>query len=260
MKITGVITLSSAGLTAQRTNGGDTTVYDVSLTDGDWFVIGDATASDLLEELESKIQAVGGGTPFANLAITLDSAGIVSMVLGAGETGTLDWTANGGATDVRDWLRYSGSTTSLTDVASSGSRTHKAGFYPARSAIDDLERYPSASVQAIADNGQAYTLSYPSRTEWNLTILASEANPQALVHNEFTALDDLMRNHAQQGKRFRYYRDVTVSTAYAQVTNPKGFLELVPIVPLDWNPLSGLLEQGWYQYFRQALDSLVYVA
>ena len=261
-KITGVITLASAGFTVARLEGGDTATYNVSLTDGDWFVAGDDQTGDLIKEIEDKVKAVGGGTPFANFECrlnTVTSIGQVDMVLAAGESATLTWGGHTGATDVRDWLRFSGATTGLSQVAALGTRVHKTGFYPTYVTIEDLRHFPDLSTQSRSDSGVVNTVSYTSLTEHRLTVHA-DGNPQAGAFNEYHDLRWLVVNHLQQGKRFRYYRDRTVTAAYVEVTTPTGFFTLVPILPLPFDPVNNQMSEGWYQHWEYDIDAFEYVS
>lgn len=235
LKCIGKYIAKDVGFRIRRTNGADQAWYDVAITDGNYWVLGDATTGDLLRDptngLEAKIKAVGGGTPFANFSLTVDtSTGIVSAVLGSGETGELDWDGHSGgsldATEVRDNLRYSGDL-SLSDVAVDGSRCHRAGFYPVYVAVNDLKFITEFAFQRVSDTGKAWSLSYQTRTDWEITFQTKDSNPYDTVYNEYHALEDLFINHLMKGKGMRYYRDKTVTSAFADVSAPTGYLNLV---------------------------------
>lgn len=266
-RLIGFFTGDSTAFQVARTNGGDTSTYNVNVTDGDWWPSGDGDTTadgegDLLAHIEALVQAVGGGTPFANFAATVNRyTGVVSFVLGAGETGTLTWTAAG--TDLRDFLQYSGSTLALSETAQQGSQAHELGFYPTFTAIEDLPIEEQVTNQTRSDAGQVWTVTYASRAEWKLSFRFSDG-PRDGLDTEYASIRDLWINHMDQGKRFRHYPfralgDGTggVTDPYTFGSTPYGYHELI-MQSQPWEPLP--FEDGWYDYFDTDIRAFEYVA
>jgi len=265
-KLTCVVTLSGGvDFTVVRGEGGDLAVYTVTLGDGDYFILGDGTADDLLREIEDEV--IAQAPSMGSFAATLDTiTGLVGLGMTViGQTATLDFAGGSSSTNalfIQALFRYPSppTTVALSIVNSLGSRTHDGGFYPCRAEIDDMQRKAADSSQTRTDAGQVTTAFYFTHIEHRLSILA-DANPEALVANEYHAWDALSVNCLQQGKRFRYYRDKTITTVFAEITNPLGFFTLVAIKEtVMFDPLAKLLSRGWYQHFAFDFECFAYVA
>ena len=103
-----------------------------------------------------------------------------------------------------------------------GTRCHGYGLYPLRYLMSDISEWQARVSQAVPDQGQVQTLRSAMLEIYRLGIRIDKAYPRAALFNEFHALVDFLDN-AASGRPFRVYPDKTVTTAYADASNPYGY-------------------------------------
>jgi len=230
----------------------DTTMnsFNVVITDGDYFVIDDGAADDLITVVG---QAIAFEDPeLSTFGISLNqTTGIVTVSDGGSVGFTITWAS---AIAIRDILGFTGATTVIASGGSTAAATsHLFGFYPSCTAIDDIQDRTPETAHLVPDNDSVQGIWFGDQVNHTLT-LAFDGGPRKLVSAEWEQMDDFMLR-AMKGQTFRYYADVTVITAYVQVTNPDGFLQLVlDVVSATWapRPRTG----NFHGSFVQAMPSL----
>jgi len=252
-KFLGRITLDSVSFSVQRLNGGDLASYPVTLTDGDYYLSDDGTATDLIKEIEDEVHTAGGAA-WANFEMTITSAGLVGMKIGSGELGVLTWSTRG--EELRDWLRYSGASENLSITYAYGDRCHAFGFYPAKCIVEDLPIQVETKSVSVADDGTIETHWYASRQQRAVRIRYA-GGPESTSWVEMYALDDLWDDCWKVGREFRFYRDTATTTAWVRKTNPDGYRTWVILGPQDREPTP--LQAGWYAWFEDSFTFGEYV-
>lgn len=219
-RFVGPIVLAGAGFIIHRTNPvlPDETV---ALDDGTYFI------DELLLELETKVQAEGGGSLDGFFAERDPDTGICYIGLGPGEEGDLHWTLGAGATEVRDWLRLTGATASLTDTPSIvngtlGDRTHAFGLYLERCLMTDREEETPQGTQGRADDGSIQTITGTKLLDHFVRFKFNGFPRKSGAAGEYEAFLDFL-DRASTGTRFRHYPDRTVTTPWVRLTNPYGY-------------------------------------
>lgn len=249
-KFTGCHELEGVSFQIQNV-GGAGPVRTITIADGDWYVLGDATTGDLVQEIVDQVQAHAELAAFAS---SVSSDGVVSFTMD--DDTVITWTTSGES--LRDLLRFSGSTTAFDAAGVSGARTHLGGLYPSSAIVTDLPDDEQLVSQSLVDSGDPQTHSYGTReaTVWEMTI---EGQPYTdAAYNEFHALASFIKDWCGAGRRFRYYRDASQTAAYAEVSNPNGYIVRVADAESvrRWHPVP--LVGGWYAYWTQYLRGIAH--
>ena len=242
---------------------GDLTTYEVPLTAGLWYILGDDSANDLLYHLETRIAAnvaslVDGGG-LSMVRFDLSSSGIVSHY-----TNDLDceiqWTAASGtneATDVQSWLRlegYGSSSYAAPGLPGAGvaSRVASYSFYPSYYLQVDLRPYETRARQFVPDNGNAQTIKIAQVDKYRLRFMTYGA-PRTAGFTEYHMLEDFYE-HAMSGRPFRLYADATKTAAYS--TSDRYGYQTMTMVPKDFD--AAPLQANWYKNFTFDCDAYGY--
>lgn len=229
-----------------------------------WILDGSSGSSDLLQFLETEINAalgtLGSG---ATVTWTLDDSTGLVQVLAVSANVDLTWdTSDGTGPWLRDLLGYVRPGDSVGITASTignvvGERTFSGGFFPRLCASTDLPRTESDVVQAVSSNGRVETTNYGVINAREITVQLRQASPFTTVWGEFTALQSFLLE-AKSGRPFRYYRDKSNAGVFAPVTNPLGYQTLVADpddTEEDLVPLRG----NYYQAFEKKIYARVFV-
>lgn len=141
----------------------------------------------------------------------------------------------------------------LTGGGLSGIRQHGYSLYPNIYLIDDLSEYEPRVEQAVPDYGSVETLRTAILERKSIGIKLDRAYPRSSVWNDYNALVDFMDN-ASSGKPFRLYPDTTVTTEFAEKTNPFGYDVLVlDKESMKWKPQPSV--NNWYKFMETSLKA-----
>jgi hypothetical protein len=210
-------------------------------------------SDDLLGYFRARIVAQDK-TNLGNFTISVSSAGLISMAMGSTRVLVVTWTT----TDVRDWMRYTGTLTITGNSESEvNTRPHVGGVYLDKDVESDFRRIPPAASQSRAVGGQIETIYRAQFFERSLRFQA-QGPPRATTETQVEAVKDFFATHASRGKRFLYFPDASVDTAYVRVTNPRGYDELVAIGDLSYREEP--IAPGFAGYLRYTVETAQYVA
>ena len=190
---------------------------------------GQRTPEQLCAALEAAWQV---HTELLTLTARINSSGQVVITPPTGATVTITWA---GGLEVRDCLRYTGATTTcLAGSANTATRQASGAFYMALPVADDVATMESLGSQAESDTGAEVT-------SWGLQfrralIVRIRGNQRDAVESERRAFRDFWADHLATGNTITWCPDVSVTTAYAEVSNPFGRHTLTPIDASSYAP------------------------
>lgn len=209
----------------------------IVVPDATYYVLGDATADDLLHALNLACAAIPVNISFALVA------GHVRITIGAGVDFALDFTA-----DLRFALGW------RTDV--SLGLTQSAPYRPsvtytdASFAVQDLER-PEALVSRALTDERAYTSAYGTRPFRAVELYFSGRPRSSDPAEEFYALRTLFDVVLSQGRQFRYYPDTSASVLpylpLLPATRPYGYQVYTHDSPAQFAPAPRVAD--WYEHW-----------
>ena len=242
----GPMVCSGVEFDIQRTVGGVGGSHTITLPDGTYYWSRDAASDDLADALQDLIRAAHADFTGFRVSCSADD-GKISLQTGAG-TVVITWGSDG--EELRDWMRLSGSTTTVTAGGVTAARTAAYAYYPERALVEDLPSIVESESIATADDGTTEAHHYGSAGQRDMTIQFA-GYPEGAAWNEHEAVRDFWSDVWSQGKVFRYYKDSTVLTAWARVTNPNGYRSFQKLTPKDFQPSA--LRAGWYGMWQLAM-------
>lgn len=190
----------------------------ITITDGTYYLSGDDTSDDLLKEIQDQMDGAGFGNTFD---VTIDSDGIVSIACVGVGSYTITWTSNG--TTLRDILRFSGATTNFTDTAASGSQAARYFAHTDRPTRIDVPIVFGRMSMSEADDGTLPGVDAGPVISRYLVQVRYTGPHRTTTANGHTEFLDFFRTTIKPIRKFRWYPDNTVTTAYAELTNPFGY-------------------------------------
>lgn len=243
----GQIRLSSQTFQIRRTDGAYST-RTVALDDGNYYWADDGEADDLLDHINTEVQAAGA--ELANFDVMISTSGLIGMKMGTGQTATVTWDPAGSAsaTTLRDWMRYSGATTGLTASYTYGARCAAYAYYPAKAVVEDLPVKVEQKSVSVADDGTAEVHHYGQHIR-RICQLRFAGAPEASTWTEHYALEDFWDDVFRIGRPFRWYRDLTEDRPWVRYDTPTGYRTWMLLAPNDWEPIP--LQAGWYDHFEK---------
>lgn len=223
-----------------------------------YFPTGDGSSSCLLQHVKTTLNAwlAGAGSSSATVDYDVGTDGRVSWGA-AGANLEISW-ADSGANGT--WWReilgyvdpvYASGLSLEAGITETATRVCYGSLYPFWSTAEDVPEEDGDTVWGVPEAGLAQVTNF-SEDRWRrLTINLSQAAPNTPSWNEFTALARLLRQ-LRSGLPFRYYRDRTVTTAFAEVTNADGYHTLrADPKTSDLRPKSST--RGRWQYIKHDL-------
>jgi len=201
---------------------------DATITAGDWYVSGDGTASDLLAEVVTRLNAAcvaGGGA--ANFSAVVSTTGTITISRAVG-TFTILWATTPVGAPFGVEMGFTSDRATVASMA--GDVQHESGWYPERY----LKSYEGALVErvgaaSVAVSGRVRVHELAVHTTHHASVehlpLGKIRTGEAGYTNE--ALQALWADPAAVAD-FRFYSDVT-STSYvrAAIADPTWIERLV---------------------------------
>lgn len=248
-------------------NPADVAAVDVDLASAlRFFVLNETSnADDLLKHItDASHAALSGGGSTAQIVWDIDEDGKVGLKAKSIDI-TLTWdTGDGSGTWLRDYLGFVNdpTTLALTNIGfQRAARTHLGGLYPLICTVTDIrgreediaQSRPTGTGGAATD----HTTEYGGRDTLLVEVRLTDAYPHTTTWNEFTQLEFYLQE-AKKGMPWRYYRDTTVLTPWARVSNALGYHEVVldkKSAPLDPTPKHG----NYYRIFHHKLLSRAHI-
>lgn len=228
-------------------NPGGTTL---SITDGDYYVLGDGSADDLLAEMKTRVDAVATST----LNYTIADDGRVGFSVAAG-TATISATAGGGSVALGAALGFTVATLPLTTAytySTNAAATIAVSPLPARVDIPTTMGRRSAS-EADFFNRSVLTLS--STVQRYSTAFRFDGPHRSSSHVAYYMWRSFFKEVIQPGVLCRWYPDVTQSTtAYVERTNPYGYHLGRVTSPTMFTPREVI--PSWYRWYQIAIEFL----
>lgn len=192
----------------------------VTLTDGTYYLSDDGGADDLIAHLETQINAAP--VVADTVAVSIDADGLVSIVNSSDTSAyTITWGANGAA--LQSVLRFSGATTGFSDTAATGSRAARYFAHTDRPTRVDIPIDRKNRQLDESDDGSMRATSVGPIITRYLAQVRYRGPHRTTTANGHTEFKDFFATTIGPGRTFRWYPDTTVTTAWAELTNPFGY-------------------------------------
>ena len=185
--------------------------FDITIDPGDYYISGDGTASDLLDEIEGELN--GNGTDTWALSI---SGGKVSIECDA--AWSVDWSDTTNTTFDGAILGFDTSADSSAGagVSVEADYQHQYGFYPAHPVLNDTERTYASPVVQVESQGVTFN-TYTAGEHRYLREITHLAEPSyktyvdsSYTNESFYSFYQLIRD----GRELRFYPDSAVTGTY----------------------------------------------
>jgi len=228
----GQLYTAAFNIRVQRTVGGVGALHTVTIPAGYYWWSGTGGAEDLARTVQTLI--IAAHADFAAFSILRGDDGRVSMRAGAG-TVRVTWHSTGGER-LRDWMRYTGATLDVTSAARVYGAYQAHGCWLCAYGLQlDEEAEDAVGSLARSDDGTVECHTYGESTRRTLGV-QWWGLPEDGAANEYDVVRAFWHDFLRTGQPIRWYRDATVTTAWARWTNPNGYRAFQALGPRGWAP------------------------
>jgi hypothetical protein len=211
-------------LDTNPTTGKETVTLTDSSATQEWYLSGDDGADDFVKHLEDQIN---DATVMADTAtVSISSTGVISISSSAGSY-TITWGVTGAA--LQAVLRMQGATTNFSTTPATG-QTAAADPWAARYFAHadrptrrDIPADTGRMSMAEADDGTLSGVDAGPIIRRYMAQVRYTGPHRSTVPNGNTEFKDFFATTIKPIRKFRWYPDTTVTTPWADITNPWGY-------------------------------------